>query len=142
MMIVNRSPERAKRPRREALFRPKPQLIKSSTPADPSRAELSARKPRILSASPTSGQPPHDLEMNSEPSIGPAVLGSQSAGIHLERLNGARAAIFKQQGELQAKLDAIDTEMRAIEAYEAVRNNKSPAALSRPLGAPTRRRLS
>jgi hypothetical protein len=35
----------------EALFRPKPQFIEHSTPADPSPADSSARKPRILSAS-------------------------------------------------------------------------------------------
>jgi hypothetical protein len=60
------------------------------------------------------------------------------AHIHRERLNSARAAIFNQQHELQAKLDAIDSEMHAIDAYEAARNGKSfltPAAPSRPLGA-------
>jgi hypothetical protein len=47
------------------------------------------------------------------------------AHIHRERLDSARAAIFKQQHELQAKLDAIDSEMRAIDAYKAVKNAKS-----------------
>jgi len=42
-----------------------------------------------------------------------------------ERLNNARTAIFKQQNELQAKLDAIDSELRAIDAYEVAKNGKS-----------------
>ena len=45
--------------------------------------------------------------------------------MHRERLNNARTAIFKQQNELQAKLDAIDSELRAIDAYEAAKNGKS-----------------
>jgi hypothetical protein len=49
----------------------------------------------------------------------------QLARMHRERLNNARTAIFKQQNELQAKLDAIDSELRAIAAYEIVKNGKS-----------------
>jgi hypothetical protein len=110
----------------EALFRPKPQSIKPSTSADPPPADSSARKPRVLSAS----APPVDritakAPISSEPQIKPAVSVSQLARIHLERLNSARAAIFNQQHELQAKLDAIESEMRAIDAYEAAKNGKS-----------------
>jgi hypothetical protein len=110
----------------EALFRPKPQFIEPATPADPSPADSSARKPRILSASaPPASRVPAKAPISSEPSIRPTVSGSQLAHIHRERLNSARAAIFKQQHELQAKLDAIDSEMRAIDAYKAVKNAKS-----------------
>ena len=103
----------------EALFRPKLQFIEPATPADPSPADSSARKPRILSAStPSASRVPAKAPISSEPSIRPTASGSQLAHIHRERLNGARAAIFNQQHELQAKLDAIDSEMRAIDAYE------------------------
>ena len=105
----------------EALFRPKPQLIEPSTPADPS-----ARKPRVLSASaPPIGRVTAKAPTSSEPEIRPAVSVSQFAHIHRERLNSALAAIFKQQHALQAKLDAIDSEMRAIDTYEAAKNGKS-----------------
>jgi hypothetical protein len=110
----------------EALFRPKLQSIKPSKSADPPPAGSLARKPRVLSAS----APPIDrmiakAPISSEPQIKPAVSVLQLAHIHLERLNRARAAIFNQQHELQAKLDAIDSEMRAIDAYEAAKNGKS-----------------
>ena len=62
--------------------------------------------------------------MMSKPQIRPAVSVSPSAHIQRERLNNARKAIFKQQHELQAKLDAIDSEMRAIDAYEAAKAGK------------------
>jgi hypothetical protein len=110
----------------EALFRPKPQFIEPSTPADPSPADSSARKPRILSASaPSAGRVSAKAPISSEPSISSAVSGSQLAHVHRERLNSARAAIFNQQHELQAKLDAIESELRAIDAYEAAKNGKS-----------------
>jgi hypothetical protein len=113
----------------EALFRPKPQFIEPSTPADPSPADSSARKPRILSASaPPASRVTAKAPISSEPSIRPAVSGSQLAHIHRERLNSARAAIFNQQHALQAKLDAIDREIRAIDAYEAAKNGKSSLA--------------
>jgi hypothetical protein len=109
----------------EALFRPKPQFIEPSTQADPSPAD-SARKPRVLSASaPPLGRVTAKAPISSEPQIRPAVSVPQFDRIHRERLNSARAAIFNQQDELQAKLDAIDTEMRAIDAYEATKNGKS-----------------
>ena len=108
----------------EALFRPKLKLVEASTLADPSPANVSVRKPRILSAS----VPPLDHETvkvrnSSEPQT--AVSVSQFAHTERERLNRIRAAIFKQQHELQAKLEAIDSEMHAIDAYEAAKKGKT-----------------
>ena len=108
----------------EALFRPKAKLIKTSTLADPSPANVSVRKPRILRAS----VPPLDREMAkvrniSEPQT--AVSASQFAHTERERLNRTRAAIFKQQHELRAKLKAIDSELHAIDAYEAAKKAKT-----------------
>ena len=57
--------------------------------------------------------------MSSEPPD-QAGLGSQSCNwprLHRKRLDNARAAISRQQNELQAKLNAIDSELRAIDAY-------------------------
>jgi hypothetical protein len=46
-----------------------------------------------------------------------------------ERLHAEREAIFNQQHELEGKLAAINTEMRAIDAYEAAKSGKAaPAA--------------
>src|SRR3954470_17784755 len=108
----------------EALFRPKPKLVEISTLADPSPANVSVRKPRILSAS----VPPLDCmtakaPINFEPQT--TVSVSQFAHTERERLNRTRVAIFKQQHELQAKLNAIDSEMHAIDAYEAVKRSKT-----------------
>ena len=107
----------------EALFRPKPKLVKTSTLADPSPANVSVRKPRILRAS----VPPLDhktvkVRNSSEET---AVSVSQFAHTERERLNRTRAVIFKQQHELQAKLEAIDSEMHAIDAYEAAKKGKT-----------------
>src|SRR4051812_30739697 len=107
----------------EALFRPKLKLVEASTLADPSPANVSARKPRILSAS----VPPIDHETvkvrdSSEPQT--AVSVSQLAHTERERLSRIRVAIFKRQHELQAKLVAINSEMHAIDAYEAAKNGK------------------
>ena len=111
----------------EALFRPKPQSIEPSTPADPSRVDSSARKPRILSASASrASHVTTKVPIIAEPQTRAAVSVSSSAHIQRERLNSARAAIFEQQHELQAKLDTIDSEMRAIDAYEAAKAGKSP----------------
>jgi hypothetical protein len=60
-------------------------------------------------------------EASIKPQPKPAVSVSQLAHAHRERLKGARAAIFKQQDELLAKLSAIDSELRAIDAYEAAK---------------------
>jgi hypothetical protein len=109
----------------EALFWPKPKLVEPSTLTDISRADSSARKPRILSASvPALDRETTKPPISSEPQI--AVSVSQFARSDRElRLNCARAAIFKQQHELQAKLDAIDGELRAIDAYEAAKKGKT-----------------
>jgi hypothetical protein len=46
-----------------------------------------------------------------------------------ERLNKEREAIFDQRHELEGKLDAVNRELRAIEAYEAAKTgNAAPAA--------------
>ena len=108
----------------EALFRPKPKLVETSTLADTSPANVSIRKPRILRAS----VPPLDHETakvqdSSEPQT--AVSVSQFPHTERERLNRTRAAIFKQQHELQAKLEEIDSEMHAIDAYEAAKKGKT-----------------
>jgi hypothetical protein len=45
------------------------------------------------------------------------------------RLHAEREAIFNQQQELEGKLAAINSEMRAIDAYEAAKSGKAaPAA--------------
>ena len=44
-----------------------------------------------------------------------------------DRLNGERESIFNQQNELQQKLDSINNEMRAIEAYESAKKGKQAA---------------
>jgi len=106
----------------EALFRPKAKLVETSTLADPSPANVSVRKPRILRAS----VPPLDRMMvKVRNSSETAVSVSQFAHTERERLNRTRAAIFKQQHELQAKLEAIDSEMHAIDAYEAAKKGKT-----------------
>ena len=108
----------------EALFLPKPKLVETSTLVDPSSANVSVRKPRILRAS----VPPLNHETakgrnGSEPQTPVSV--SQFAHTERERLNRIRAAIFKQQHELQAKLEEIDSEMHAIDAYEAAKRGKT-----------------
>jgi hypothetical protein len=108
----------------EALFRPKAKLVKTSTLADPSPANVSVRKPRILRAS----VPPlnHEtVKVRNSSELQTAVSVSQFAHTERERLNRIRAAIFKQQHELQAKLEAIDSEMHAIDAYEAAKKGKT-----------------
>lgn len=107
----------------EALFRPKLKIIEGSAPTDAAPIASSTRRPRVLSVSVSpAGRP------SSESKIGPPVSVSQITRIQQERrrLRSDRAAIFHQQHQLRAKLDAIDGEMRAIDAYETVRNGKSP----------------
>ena len=106
----------------EALFRSKPRFVEPSLPADPLPTEALVRKPRILSASPlpvtrTTAEAP----INSKPQPKPPVSVSQMAHAHREGLKRARAAIFKQQGELKARQNAIDSELRALDAYEAAK---------------------
>ena len=106
----------------EALFRPKHQVVRPSLPADPSPAGEPARKPKILSASPLPVTPiVIEAKISSEPQTKPAASIPQLIHAYREHLKGSRAAIFKQQDELQAKLDAIDSELRAIDAYEAAK---------------------
>ena len=106
----------------EALFRPKHLFAELSLPADPSPAGAPARKPRILSASPSPvGRIIAEAAISSEPETKPAASVSQLAHAHRKRLKSARAAIFGQHDELQAKLNAIDSELRAIDAYEAAK---------------------
>ena len=116
---INRAREEA-----EALFRPKLKLVEASTLADPSPADVSVRKPRILRASvPPLNRETVKVRDSSEPQT--AVSVSQFAHTERERLNRIRAAIFKQQHELQAKLEAIDSEMHAIDAYDAAKKGKT-----------------
>jgi hypothetical protein len=63
--------------------------------------------------------------ISSEPQKKPSISMSQLSHAHRVRLKNARAAIFKQQHELQAKLHAIDCELRAIAAYEAAKQGLS-----------------
>ena len=115
---INRAREEA-----EALFRPKLKLVEASTLADPSPTNVSVRKPRILRASvPPLNHETVKVRDSSEPQT--AVSVSQFAHTERERLNRIRAAIFKRQHELQAKLEAIDSEMYAIDAYEAAKKGK------------------
>ena len=106
----------------EALFRSKHQVVGPSLSADPPPAGAPARKPRILSASPLPVTPMViEAAISSEPQTKPAASILQLARAHREYLKGTRAAIFKQQDKLQEKLDAIDSELRAIDAYEAAK---------------------
>jgi hypothetical protein len=110
----------------EALFRPKPQCVKPTTLTELPAIGSAARKPRILSVStPSIGRPIAEASVSSESRLKVRNSVLQLARIHRERLNNARAAILKRQNELQAKLDAIDSELRAIAAYEIVKNGKS-----------------
>ena len=109
----------------EALFRSEPRLVES-LPADPPPTEASVRKPRILSASPLPvTRSTAEAPISSKPQPKPPVSVSQMAHAHRELLKGARAAIFKQQDELQERLNAIDTELGAIYAYEAATRSRS-----------------
>jgi hypothetical protein len=45
-----------------------------------------------------------------------------------ERLHAEREAIFNQQHELEGKLAAINSELRAIDAYEAAKSGKTAPA--------------
>jgi len=44
-----------------------------------------------------------------------------------ERIGAERETVFSQQNELEAKLAALNNEMRAIDAYEAAKSGKAPA---------------
>jgi hypothetical protein len=56
------------------------------------------------------------------------------------RLHGEREAIFTQQKELEDKLDAVDRELIAIDAYEAAKSGKQiPGRASRTRSRQARR---
>ena len=113
----------------EALFRPKPKLVEISMLAGTLlQPDTLPRKPRILSASgPPLNHRSAEVLVSSGPQVG--VPGSQ-AHTDRERLDQARAAILEKQHQLRANLDAIDTELRAIDAYEAVRRGKTGRTVS------------
>jgi len=67
--------------------------------------------------------PPLRREIAKAPIGSEPQLAASVAHGNRETLNQAHAAIFKQH-ELRAKLEAIDNEMRAIDAYEAVKSGK------------------
>ena len=52
-----------------------------------------------------------------------------------ERLHAEREQIFNQQHELEGKLADINRELAAIDAYEAAKAGKVPAASRQPRGA-------
>ncbi len=111
----------------EALFRPKPQYVKPTTQNEAPVNGSPTRKPRILSAStPSAARPIAGTSVSSAPQPVVKISVLQLARMHRERLNNTRTAIFKQQNELQAKLDAIDSELRAIDAYEVAKMANHP----------------
>ena len=55
-----------------------------------------------------------------------------------ERLHAEREQIFNQQHELENKLADINRELSAIDAYEAAKTGKIPAAVRQPRGARAR----
>jgi hypothetical protein len=55
-----------------------------------------------------------------------------------ERLHAEREKIFNQQHELEGKLADINRELSAIDAYEAAKTGKTPAAARQTRGARVR----
>ncbi len=55
-----------------------------------------------------------------------------------ERLNAEREQIFNQQQALQTKLDEVNREFSAIDAYEAAKTGKAVPAARQPRGTRTR----
>jgi len=55
-----------------------------------------------------------------------------------ERLHAEREQIFNQQHELEGKLADINRELAAIDAYEAAKSGKAPAAARQSRGARAR----
>jgi hypothetical protein len=55
-----------------------------------------------------------------------------------ERLRAEREQIFNQQHELEGKLAEINRELAAIDAYEAAKTGKAPAAVRQPRGTRAR----
>jgi hypothetical protein len=60
------------------------------------------------------------------------------------RLHGEREAIFTQQHELDEKLESVNRELAAIEAYEAAKTGKAPArqAATRRIGTRSTQKTS
>jgi hypothetical protein len=57
-----------------------------------------------------------------------------------ERLHAEREQVFNQQHQLEGKLVDINRELAAIDAYEAAKSGKAPAAARQPRGARARPR--
>jgi hypothetical protein len=56
-----------------------------------------------------------------------------------ERLRDERNSVFERQGELQLKLDEINREFAAIEAYEAAKTGKAARSAQAPQQTRTRK---
>jgi hypothetical protein len=56
------------------------------------------------------------------------------------RIDKERKALLAKRGEIDTKLAGLDTELAAIEAYEAVKSGKAPAATRGPGASGTGRR--
>lgn len=103
----------------EALFRPQSKLVNPATPRSGS-VDASQRKPRILRATaPPPGTEIAGASIRRERQAAFSLLQLAQADRH--RLSRAREAILRQQQELQARLEAIDAELRAIAACETAR---------------------
>jgi len=107
----------------EALFRPGPERVEHATPSSASTEEAPVRKPRILSAVPPA---PNFGTAEIEARLKPPAAVLESARAARGHLSQARDAIVRQQQELRAKLETIETELRAIAAYEAERRSNGP----------------
>lgn len=51
-----------------------------------------------------------------------------------DRLHAEREAIFTEQRQLETKLNEINREFAAVDAYEAAKSGKSPARAASPTG--------
>jgi len=117
----------------EALFRSKPKIVEPSRRSDGSPTEAAARKPRILRAVP----PAPGLKKGAAAVLQeqqPALTPLQRARAERHRLNRVDETVYTQQQELQAKLEAIDTELRAIAAYEAAKQGEVSSSPPRHCG--------
>jgi len=104
----------------EALFRPRPNRAEPSIRSgDAAANQASARKPRILSA--ITAAPDGAAAILEQPAVAPL-----STPATRDRLSAQRREIVGQQQKLQAKLETIDAELRAIAAYEAAKQTNDP----------------
>jgi hypothetical protein len=116
----------------ESLFRPKPKAVEISTtsdgpsdgPSDGLTTAETVRKPRILSAVPVSISSEAAASVVRQPPQ-PALSMVQFTDASRERLAHARKVLLSQQRELQARLETIDIELRAIDAYETAKRANS-----------------